>query len=101
MTVTDMSHQMQSVALLLSDKGLTVEPGDTGTYFDIHIGPALVTVLERPPYCDRGRFQVQVDTTDILALDLDHADGFPRYYFDPAACALEVILWLGARGLHS
>ena len=90
---------MQQVAHLLADRGLDPRPGDGGRYFDLSVGPARLCVIERPPYCDRGRFQVQVDTADILALDLDALDGFPRYYFDPMACAIEITLWLAARGL--
>jgi hypothetical protein len=94
-----LSVSLEQVARLLADKGLDPRPGDSGGYFDLSVGPTRLCVIERPPYCDRGRFQVQADTVDILVLDLDGHDGFPRYYFDAAACALEIVLWLEARGL--
>lgn len=94
-----LSPPMRQLAVLLGDKGLSAEVGDDGRWFDVAVAPVVLTVTERPPYCDRGRFLVQVESHNILAVDLDDSDGFPRYYFDPAAAATELILWLGARGL--
>lgn len=33
----------------------------------------------RPPYCDRGHIQLNVEGP--LSLGIDGADGFPRYFF--------------------
>lgn len=58
-------------------------------------------VEQRPGYCDRGRVIVKVfpRVGSDLELSFDGQDGFPRYYFDPDACAVEIHAWMKVRGL--
>ncbi len=45
---------------------------------DSHAGERMVAWIEsRPHYCDRGHWKGMVELPDV---DLDHQDGFPRYY---------------------
>lgn len=48
----------------------------------------------RPPLCDRGRFIANIDAHGMLARDLDHQDGWPRYYFNLAFAMREIEAWL-------
>jgi hypothetical protein len=77
-------------------KGLTVEFPEE-RWLEINAGQALITIEPRPIYCDRGNFLVHVDPRGDLALSLDGADGFPRYYFGVQACADEVHEWMRVR----
>lgn len=55
--------------------------------YEIHLTP-------RPGYCDRGDWLIHVDAHG--AHDLDHADGFPRYFFgseDEVKVQMERWLW--------
>ena len=63
---------------------------------------ASVSILRRPPHCDRGRFLalVEPENGSELALSLDEADGFPRYYFDEAVAQWEMGEWMHRRGLR-
>ena len=60
---------------------------------DMSIG-YMLTITTRPHYCDRGNFMVQAWGPDI-----DGADAFPRYYFDPKNMVHELILWADKRQL--
>lgn len=57
-----------------------------------------IIVQRRPAYCDRGRFVAQLFPEGLLVRDVDHADGWPRYYFDLARAKAEVEAWLVNRG---
>lgn len=57
-----------------------------------------VSLEKRPHYCDRGNFIAKITARGQLALDLDGADGWPRYYFDEARAKLEIEDWLKKRG---
>lgn len=52
---------------------------------------------ERPAYCDRGRWLARLEVTNGLALSIDYADGWPRYYFDRERAMLEIEAWLRNR----
>lgn len=59
-----------------------------------------VTLEPRPHYCDRGRFMAQIwpeGTLEPYDVDIDDADGFPRYYFDEERAKLEMEAFLRAR----
>jgi hypothetical protein len=58
----------------------------------------LITLEPRPPYCDRGNFIAKLFPTGTLAIDIDEADGWPRYYFDETRAKLEIEAWLTKRG---
>ena len=80
---------------LLREYGLPVT--SQRTYLEIRVEQAYVTIEPRPHYCDRGNFIVKVTPHGDLALSLDWADGFPRYYFGPKACADEIYAWMSVR----
>lgn len=82
---------------LLRERGVPVEKSETGSYLQIKVEQAEITVEPRPIYCDRGNFIVKVFPHGDLALSLDSQDGFPRYYFGPLACADEIAAWMEAR----
>jgi hypothetical protein len=57
-----------------------------------------ITIEPRPSYCDRGNFIAKIDVSGELALGFDHADLWPRYYFDLERAKLECEAWLKKRG---
>ena len=57
----------------------------------------VVTLEPRPWYCDRGNFIAKIFAVGMLARSLDHADMWPRYYFDEARAKAEVEDWLKKR----
>ena len=66
--------------------------------FEIRGKDCLIALEPRPPYCDRGNWIAKIYPTGELARDLDHHDGWPRYYFDQARARLEIEAWLVKRG---
>jgi hypothetical protein len=52
-------------------------------------GEMIASLERRPRYCDRGRWIVRVDL-----LDIDSADGFPRYYMHEAVARSETEAFL-------
>lgn len=63
------------------------------------MGKGCIVVLEkRPHYCDRGNWLAKLFPGPALALEIDDADGWPRYYFDEARAKLEIEAWLIKRG---
>ena len=69
-------------------------------YLELHSLDAVLVVTARPPYCDRGRFMAQVESTNPRTLFIDHQDGFPRYYFNLDRALTEMQDWLKARGQY-
>lgn len=57
-----------------------------------------ITIEKRPHYCDRGNYVAQLFPEGGLALDIDAADGWPRYYFDWERMLAELHAWLDKRG---
>ena len=55
-------------------------------------------IAMRPPMCDRGRWLLNADSKDSRILTIDHADRFPRYYFNDTSLCVELKAWLHARG---
>lgn len=56
-------------------------------------------ILEaRPHYCDRGNFIAKLFPTGQLAMEIDDADCWPRYYFDEVRAKAEIEAWLRKRG---
>lgn len=59
-----------------------------------------ITIEKRPHYCDRGNFIAKIHNRpdgDARRLNLDGADGWPRYYFDLDRAKLEIEAWLEKR----
>lgn len=54
------------------------------------IGSAIVQVVPRPPYCDRGHWLGNVYGVPYI----DIQDAFPRYYMDLERAKLEMSEWL-------
>jgi len=69
------------------------------SYMELRGKDCLVVLEERPGYCDRGRFLAKVfpDLGTELARDLDHQDGWPRYYFLRDCAYREIEAWLRRR----
>lgn len=58
-----------------------------------------VWMQRRPHYCDRGQWLAHVEVTgDHLAVGLDSADGWPRYYFVLSCALSECEAWMTRRG---
>jgi hypothetical protein len=57
-----------------------------------------IVISKRPSYCDRGNFLAHIEAHGKLALSLDRADLWPRYYFDLERAKLEIEAWLIKRG---
>lgn len=79
------------------------EPPDQGEalrarrFFVIEGKDCEITVEPRPLYCDRGHWIAKLHPRDELALEIDDADGWPRYYFGWQALTSEIAAWLEAR----
>ena len=54
----------------------------------------LISLEPRPPYCDRGNWIAKLFPTGSLAMEIDEADAWPRYYFDRKRAKLEIESWL-------
>ncbi len=80
----------------LRHAGIHTEPDDTGT-LNIIVPPIKAWITERPYYCDRGRWQLNAESTDPAKLTIDWADGFPRYYFHEDSLVMELATWLMTR----
>lgn len=57
-----------------------------------------VTLEKRPHYCDRGNWYAKVQVWNPMEFTVDHADSFPRYYFQESTAKIEMIMWLTRRG---
>lgn len=68
-------------------------------YIDLEIPNCQSWISHRPSYCDRGRFQWMVESTDPRELTIDAQDCFPRMYFQEESLIREVEAWLNARKL--
>lgn len=74
-----------------------------GTYQTILGKGCAITLEPRPHYCDRGNFIAKIfprsDVTpaEVMALNLDEQDGWPRYFFDEARAKAEIEAWLVKR----
>lgn len=67
-------------------------------WWEVHGRECSITIEPRPVYCDRGNLIAKVFPTGSLAMSMDHADGWPRYYFDLDRAKLECEAWLVKRG---
>lgn len=71
---------------------------DCAIFFETIQGRECEISLEsRPPYCDRGNFIAKLFPVGELALSIDGADRWPRYYFNYDTAKLEVEAWLKKR----
>ena len=70
---------------------------DQDNYWQCALGHARVTIERRPPYCDRGHWIAKV----FGIADIDHQDGFPRYYMDLERAKAEMAEWLDWRQRQS
>jgi len=59
----------------------------------LHAEGALIVIAPRPGHCDRGRYVVTVSGLG----DIDHADGFPRYFMDLERAKQEMTDWIAWR----
>lgn len=66
------------------------------TVIALRSSDAVIWMNARPDYCDRGRVLVHVEPKSPLFC-VDHADLFPRYFFDLARAKAEMVDWLIAR----
>lgn len=64
-------------------------------WYMVKRGPVEVSLEPRPPYCDRGNWIAKV--FPIGETDLDHQDGWPRYYMNFIRAQQEVEDWLRKR----
>ncbi len=55
------------------------------------IGCIHIFITERPPYCDRGRWLLHVDSNNNSLFCIDDADRFPRYYFNSDCLIKELV----------
>lgn len=70
-------------------------------YQEIEGKNCTVTLENRPPHCDRGRFIAKIflkPGKTVMDLHIDGADAWPRYYFFESHAKLEVEQWLRFRG---
>lgn len=77
-------------------KGIWIRVDD---FVEMHAKDCSVTIEPRPHYCDRGNWlaKLHVQHPSELALEIDHQDGWPRYYMDFSRACLECEEWLKKR----
>ncbi len=64
--------------------------------------PNVVIYLERRPfYCDRGRWGFWAESKGEEKVDIDYADGFPRYFFSLQRALDEMKDWVDFRKLET
>jgi hypothetical protein len=58
-----------------------------------------IWIERRPNYCDRGNFLAKIELLphSQRRLNLDDADGWPRYYMDLARAKAEIEDWMKKR----
>jgi hypothetical protein len=58
-----------------------------------------ISVIPRPPYCDRGKWEAHVldHGYPTNPNPVDSSDMFPRLYFDFERCRLEMEAWMNER----
>jgi hypothetical protein len=66
--------------------------------FRINGRECYITLEARPKYCDRGNWIAKIFAEGALAREMDHADMWPRYYFDLYVAMQEIRAWLQKRG---
>lgn len=83
----------------LESEGISpaVRAYDTTEVIQITCYPFCLWIDRRPHYCDRGRWQVNVESLDVSLASIDQYDMFPRYYFLDESLAREVRAWLDVR----
>jgi len=66
----------------------------------LHGRHCAIWIVKRPAYCDRGNLlaHLELRTTDPRQLQIDAADGWPRYFFDLDRAKLECEAWMTKRG---
>jgi hypothetical protein len=69
-----------------------------GGGWEIRGKDCLISLEPRPRYCDRGNWLAKLYPEGDLAREIDHQDGWPRYYFDLGRAKLEIEAWLAKRG---
>lgn len=69
-----------------------------GGWWEIEAKDCTISIEVRPPYCDRGSYLAKLHPSGELAREIDFADGWPRYYFDPLRMMQEIEAWLVKRG---
>lgn len=84
------------VRLPLERKRLPADPRGL-EWFVFENDVVRLDIEARPSYCNRGAYKVLAESKDPSKLIVDFADAFPRYYFFPMACALEMAEWLRQR----
>jgi len=74
-------------------------PATIDHYQTINIieGPLSAFITKRPFYCDRGRWLVNVHSTDSAIITIDTADMFPHYYFFDHCLVEELSHWWNLR----
>jgi hypothetical protein len=82
---------------LLRDLKVRLEDLQPHNYLDVELDQSKWCIARRPAYCDRGRFLWHCESKDSRILTIDHADGFPRYFFGAAALVNEMAAWCEAR----
>lgn len=62
-----------------------------------HVGEGhyIIHAIQRPGYCDRGKFHVLVESEGVASLD--DQEGFPRYYFRLENLFDEMEAWANER----
>lgn len=68
------------------------------TYQEVEGMECTITLENRPHYCDRGNFLAKLHPVGALAREIDHQDGWPRYYFNEQCAKSEIEAWLRKRG---
>ena len=64
------------------------------TYDLIQKGKRIAHISERPHYCDRGRYHVNLELPDLW---ISEADPWPRYYFNFDYAKSELMEYLKAK----
>jgi hypothetical protein len=69
-------------------------------YIDIMCDMCLISIENRQPYCDRGRYIVKVFSHSQVMFSIDEQDMFPRYYFLFDNLISEMDCWMKFRKVN-
>ena len=89
-------YPVYQLAKALQDAGLPVSIDEHQEIWIIKY-PLQVGIMQRPSYCDRGRWQVLGESLDSRRITVDHDDMFPRYYFFQECLVMEIGHWFQLR----
>ena len=80
----------------MTDPLTAILDAGAASWWEIKGRHCLIFLEPRPAHCNRGNWIAKLDAAPVV--DIDHQDGWPRYYFDRDRAMAEIEAWLIKRG---